>query len=573
MISPPPADDELVPPLTAQQLGLCGPLSDDPGVGPDAARHTPPADDQAARAWIRSHDERITALSDECNALRVAVQQFREDASRHEIEVDDLAARVVALSGLLRGMARRASERRRNWMRAIAASAETIRERDALRFDLSQADHFGRGEFRVTSWAYEQALRGMRENETRVAAARALADDLDRDADKIEATGRADSLAIAGWTSYRKIAARIRAAVRPAEAVSESPIHGDTVSESNRLAVGPAEAPEVVRQDGTESTRTTSGEQRHDIYVRIINNNNAVARTVSITDEVNVDFDAAGQPVGVEVLGIPYRGVMVDGLWAAPVQGVEYVDPDCIECGGDGGPCCEHPDLIGSASPEAQAAWLAGPAEAAEPARSPIEVAERAMFARRDAARQAATGVHDLDDVLRETGIDPAKVPSAPGYQRIADAIHAACEAADIDLTVVHDGRVLDYVPGVVWLATVLDKAGLIDWTVFQDEGGGTTTPDPSAPTETEMARVVAAHALCDSAARDVVRALDNAAAPSSASVTAAIERLRAALAGSATPPAAPALIGTWADEAFVHHQDHKHPVEGCGFCPSEEDR
>jgi hypothetical protein len=47
--STPPADDERIPPLTAQQLGLCGPRSDDPGVGPDAARHTPPGDDQAAR--------------------------------------------------------------------------------------------------------------------------------------------------------------------------------------------------------------------------------------------------------------------------------------------------------------------------------------------------------------------------------------------------------------------------------------------------------------------------------------------------------------------------------------------
>lgn len=37
-------DDDPFRPLTAQQLGLCGPLSDDPGVGPD----TPPADDQAA---------------------------------------------------------------------------------------------------------------------------------------------------------------------------------------------------------------------------------------------------------------------------------------------------------------------------------------------------------------------------------------------------------------------------------------------------------------------------------------------------------------------------------------------
>lgn len=34
-----------------------------------------------------------------------------------------------------------------------------------------------------------------------------------------------------------------------------------------------------------------------------------------------------------------------------------------------------------------------------------------------------------------------------------------------------------------------------------------------------------------------------------------------------------PALIGTYADPALVAHQDHKHPVEGCGYCPEEEDR
>lgn len=35
----------------------------------------------------------------------------------------------------------------------------------------------------------------------------------------------------------------------------------------------------------------------------------------------------------------------------------------------------------------------------------------------------------------------------------------------------------------------------------------------------------------------------------------------------------APALIGTWADPTFAAHQEHKHAVDGCGYCPSEEDR
>lgn len=33
-----------------------------------------------------------------------------------------------------------------------------------------------------------------------------------------------------------------------------------------------------------------------------------------------------------------------------------------------------------------------------------------------------------------------------------------------------------------------------------------------------------------------------------------------------------PGLIGTLADPDFVAHQDHKHPVEGCGYCPPEDE-
>lgn len=35
--------------------------------------------------------------------------------------------------------------------------------------------------------------------------------------------------------------------------------------------------------------------------------------------------------------------------------------------------------------------------------------------------------------------------------------------------------------------------------------------------------------------------------------------------------PGDPTLIGTWADPEFVAHQDHRHPVDGCGYCPDEE--
>ena len=115
--------------------------------------------------------------------------------------------------------------------------------------------------------------------------------------------------------------------------------------------------------------------------------------------------------------------------------------------------------------------------------------------------RQAGRGLRAVLDgspstLAKPTDLRRSQTPpkvAEPGYQRIADAITNACEAADIDLTVVHDGRVLDYVPGVRWLATVLDKAGLIDWTAFGDgstdtpreEGGSgavsTRTPDPRA--------------------------------------------------------------------------------------------
>lgn len=185
--------------------------------------------------------------------------------------------------------------------------------------------------------AVVDAMHEYRDLRARLAAVRALADGWDHE---VPPDGAAE------WA-----AAVLRSCARDVRAVLD----------------GPAEAPaEVVRQDDTETTRTTSGDQRHDVYVRI--SDNPVSRTREVFDGLNVDFDSSGAAVGVEVLGSPYRGVTVDGLWAAPVEGVEYVNPSCIECGGEGGPCCEHPDLIGTASPEAQAAWLAGPAEAAEPA-------------------------------------------------------------------------------------------------------------------------------------------------------------------------------------------------------------
>lgn len=49
-----------------------------------------------------------------------------------------------------------------------------------------------------------------------------------------------------------------------------------------------------------------------------------------------------------------------------------------------------------------------------------------------------------------------------------------------------------------------------------------------------------------------------------------AMDALRRAVTG-VEPAADPALIGTYADPEFRAHQDHKHPVAGCGYCPDEE--
>lgn len=52
-----------------------------------------------------------------------------------------------------------------------------------------------------------------------------------------------------------------------------------------------------------------------------------------------------------------------------------------------------------------------------------------------------------------------------PGYDRIADAIFLACEAAELDIVVTRNMRPVDGPERV--LAEVLDRAGLIDWAAF----------------------------------------------------------------------------------------------------------
>lgn len=57
-------------------------------------------------------------------------------------------------------------------------------------------------------------------------------------------------------------------------------------------------------------------------------------------------------------------------------------------------------------------------------------------------------------------------MPDAPGFKRIADAIETALDAACIEVVVTHDGQPA----GLYNVACCLDKAGLIDWSAFDDE-------------------------------------------------------------------------------------------------------
>jgi hypothetical protein len=80
----------------------------------------------------------------------------------------------------------------------------------------------------------------------------------------------------------------------------------------------------------------------------------------------------------------------------------------------------------------------------------------------------------DLPDMVRHALAaakklaQPALAPE-PGYERIADAIFHACEAAALDIVVAQDMHPVDS-PELV-LARTLDKAGLIDWSVFGPGG------------------------------------------------------------------------------------------------------
>jgi predicted TIM-barrel fold metal-dependent hydrolase len=73
--------------------------------------------------------------------------------------------------------------------------------------------------------------------------------------------------------------------------------------------------------------------------------------------------------------------------------------------------------------------------------------------------------------------------PAEPGYERIADAIFHACEAAGLDLIVTRGFVPVDGPEAV--LARVLDKAGLID---TSDVPAAATTPTDDGALRAEIA-------------------------------------------------------------------------------------
>lgn len=72
----------------------------------------------------------------------------------------------------------------------------------------------------------------------------------------------------------------------------------------------------------------------------------------------------------------------------------------------------------------------------------------------------AASQLQSAPELAAEAG-----APAEPGYQQIADAIEAACDAAALTLDARRDGVPVE--EPYLRLARVLDKAGLIDWAAF----------------------------------------------------------------------------------------------------------
>jgi hypothetical protein len=84
---------------------------------------------------------------------------------------DEAAAKITRFMGAFKE-----TPIERAWRTVLAERDALCRDLAAARHELEQADHFGRGEFRVTTWAYEQATKALDASRAREAAARPVLD-------------------------------------------------------------------------------------------------------------------------------------------------------------------------------------------------------------------------------------------------------------------------------------------------------------------------------------------------------------------------------------------------------------
>jgi hypothetical protein len=85
-----------------------------------------------------------------------------------------------------------------------------------------------------------------------------------------------------------------------------------------------------------------------------------------------------------------------------------------------------------------------------------------------------------------------------------------------------------------------------------------------------------------DAAIAEIGRSMDKGATPSDDAIrvharddeiVVSFERPHGPCVSVVATDAVAGVVDTGADPEFRTHLDHGHPVEGCGYCPSEEDR
>lgn len=443
-------------------------------------RRLPPADDQAARLITRIRHELdqgyavgmvdVRALLAECDRRGEEIAQYKNALDQHWQNRVEFAAygdrqrdRARVLSGMLRGMARRASGMRQGLLKALDAGHQEMRWR--LDVEAARDTYAAREEHalhvrdvalaqtgqvraeRATLWKILGRPDG---NGASVELCDAVADERDarrrfqKDAAESEARLAAFRALADEWTQEL-----LRWRGTPQNFAKSTAEHllGTHAADVRAVLNGPTEAPadDFVTGDWPAPVGTATHDLGADEWI-----DEATAR-------VSVGPAEAAEPAREWAILNPPTGLMAD------LREELRIEQEIAAEAGAPEPDADDNKLITVRETwfvDKVRHWFDEPLNR-DSARSCSDVAISAL-------RWAARGVDQSS-----AGSVATTVPPAPGYPRIADAITAACEAADIDLTVVHDGRVLDYVPGVVWLATVLDKAGLIDWAAFQDEAAG----------------------------------------------------------------------------------------------------